>query len=159
MGNKPKVLETYIHRLATTMAGQIGINFAEYDRVTTQKLGGEVHSYNSDEIYQRITQMSLATRAKIAAQGKATHQPGGVSLEGVHLRSSWVDGSVSGEEIINRVAVTAIEAALCDLMIADRHVRGAGGLRPGPGDLGNAKGLMPAQSAYTPGLDGNDRRL
>jgi hypothetical protein len=158
MGKNPKVHETYIHRLATTMAGQISINFAEYDRVASQKLGAEVHSYHSEEIRKRICEMSLATRAKIAAQGKAKHQQGGVSLEDVHRRSSWVDGSVSGEEIINRVAVTAIVAALCDLMIADRHVRGIG-MRPGPEDMGHGRGMALAQSAYIPGLDGNDRRL
>jgi len=122
MGSKH--IDTYIHRLAKTMAGQLNIDFKWFDRCEVRRLGAEVLCYHERQITEKIKAMSLQTQAKIAAQGTNSKQLGrNLSLEDVHLTSGWVNGSLSGEVIITRVAMTAVVAAMVDLMKIDRQWR------------------------------------
>lgn len=149
-----KKFNTYIHRLAKTMVGQIGIKFHEFDGVSTQKLGSDIITFRGADIRNRVKGMSLQTRAKIAAQGKKLHASGGFSLEDVYRRSTWVNGSLSGEDIITLVATTAIIAAICDLMMEDRLQRVA---PVGRDDIPQGRGgPYPAVSRFLPSLDRYD---
>ena len=150
-----KKFETYLHNHARKMLTRTHARLHKYDEYSPRAVARAFYGDYGSLIRGELLQMSLEVRAKIAAEGKAYNSSGEMSLEGVHLRSSWVNGSLSGEAIITEVATTAIVAAIYDLIMEDRQKRK---YQPAVDySMMGGGGRIPAQKAWSPSLENYDR--
>lgn len=150
-----KKIDTYIHRVAGKMVVRVHAHLSAYDEYSPRVVARAFYNDYASLIRGELLQMSPEVRAKIAALGKGEGSSyESLSLENVHLRSNWLNGSLSGEAIITEVATTALVAAIYDLIMEDRAKRK---FQPTIGSSYIGGGTSLARKAWLPSLDDYDR--
>jgi hypothetical protein len=107
--------QQYIHNVARTMMGQLGI---DPNTVTPMPgLAQELYYNYADDMHERMQGWSIGTLGRIASCGLAWPSGENTSLYEVHC-GSWLCKKVSGLILLRTIATTAIIAAMTDLVRA-----------------------------------------
>jgi hypothetical protein len=105
----------YIHRLARTVAGQIGLVPERYFSCqSSSKFPFMLFNEHGGKIAAIVAKWTPETCGKIAACGLGGATLGQTSLCGVHGRERWLNGSLDGNALLRMMALTAIIAAMAD---------------------------------------------
>lgn len=94
---------------------------------------------------------------KVAALGLGKTSTGRMTLTGVHHTDRWLDGDVSGEDLLVRIAATTIMAVIIDNLRADDRKNPIRRGKAEPPRSGSVE-YPPGTSTSTAGLDYYDGR-
>ena len=161
---------SYLFNIARTVAGQLKIPQPEKGEMrlgvhvvslASSQLGPLMYTFFGPQLEDAIRKRwSPEARGKVAALGLGKTSGGRMTLTRVHLADRWLDGDISGDDLLIRIATTTIIAAIIDNLRSDD--------RKNPVRNGYAErehgtgGHRPATPAATPamslGLDYYDNR-
>ena len=113
MGNS----DSYIHRFARTLAGQLGIRMERYgQKQSAEAVAQAIADSFWKDVHAALGRESAETFGKLAASGQARtiSNTDRVALCDVHRDQKWLDQAWSGHDMLRQVAATAVIAAMAD---------------------------------------------